>query len=557
MTTALKIGFAWLAEASLWFWPRLTDHLWQTTLFAIFVLAATLSLRRGPARMRHTLWLLAAAKFIVPAALVVFLAQQAGVDSLPFFIPVPGTQQNAQLVRGLTEPASNLAFNYEMDVVASAASNHSEVYSALTGLWLSGGGALLVIWGIRRRRFLRSLSLGQAVRSGREWELLKRAQTSLGLKDDVALVISPLKIEPAVFRVWRPVVVLPESIAHELDDDELQAIMLHEWIHIQRHDNLTANLQLALCALMWFHPLVWFIGRKLFDERELACDERVMEICGAPETYASSILKVVRFCFGWKVAGVSGAASGTNLRRRIENIMSTGKTKRRAGPVSRLLAGGLVGIALLILVGAGVYSRPRSASAAASETGTEPFAITLNDGVVSSSDPAAASNSRGKKSKRSKPAQPAIPPSPAVPASPEIDAPAAPPAPASPATPMVHPARSAPPAPAAPAAPAVPAKPSDQQKVKGKLEKGGLIEAPSPVYPEEAKKDKVEGLVTVAIVIGDDGNVISAKAKSGPDALHAAAETAASKARFRPSTLNGKPVKVSGAMSYNFVLDKK
>jgi TonB family protein len=554
MTTALKIGFAWLAEASLWFWPRLADHLWQTTLFAIFVLAATLALKRGPAGMRHTLWLLASAKFIVPAALVVFLAQQAGLDSLPFVIPLPGTQQNAQLVRDLTEPASNLAFNYELDVVANATSKHSGVYSALTGLWLSGGAALLVIWGIRRRRFLRALSLGQAMRSGREWELLKRAQASLGVKGTVTLVISPLKIEPAVFRVWRPVVVLPESIAHELDDDELQAIMLHELIHIQRHDNLTANLQLALCALMWFHPLVWFIGRKLFDERELACDERVMEICGAPEIYASSILKVVRFCFGWKVAGVSGAASGTNLRRRIENIMSTGKTKRRAGPVSRLVAGGLVGIALLILVGAGVYSRPRSASAAANEIASEPFAITLTDGVVSSTDPAVASDSRGKKSKRSKPAQPAIPPSPAVPASPAIEAPAAPPAPASPVTPTVHPARSAPPA---PAAPAVPAKPSDQHKSKDKLEKGGLIEVPPPVYPEEAKKDKIEGLVTVAIVIGDDGNVISAKAKSGPEALHGAAETAASKARFRPSTLNGKPVKVSGAMSYNFVLDKK
>jgi TonB family protein len=303
---------------------------------------------------------------------------------------------------------------------------------------------------------------------------------------------------------------------------------------------------------------VWFIGRKLFDERELACDERVMEICGAPETYASSILKVVRFCFGWKVAGVSGAASGTNLRRRIENIMSTGETKRRAGPVSRLLAGGLVGLALLILVGGGVYSRPRSASAAANEIASEPLATAHTTGaVVSSTDPAVTTESADKKSKRNKqgsPAIPVMPPSPPLPAQPAIDAPAAPPVPASPATPTVRPARSAPPAPAAPDAPE---KPSDKQKSKDKLEKGGLIEAPPPVYPEEAKKDKIEGLVTVAIVIGDDGNVISAKAKSGPEALHGAAEVAASKARFRPSTLNGKPVKVSGAMSYNFVLDKK
>ena len=61
----------------------------------------------------------------------------------------------------------------------------------------------------------------------------------------------------------------------------------------------------------------------------------------------------------------------------------------------------------------------------------------------------------------------------------------------------------------------------------------------------------------MAIVIGDDGNVILAKAKSGPEALYAASEQAASKARFKPTMLDGKPVKVTAAMTYNFVLDKK
>ena len=64
-----------------------------------------------------------------------------------------------------------------------------------------------------------------------------------------------------------------------LDDDELEAIMLHELIHIQRRDNLTGNLQMALCALLWFHPLVWFISRKLFDEREAGLRRRGFEVC--------------------------------------------------------------------------------------------------------------------------------------------------------------------------------------------------------------------------------------------------------------------------------------
>ena len=84
-----------------------------------------------------------------------------------------------------------------------------------------------------------------------------------------------------------------------------------------------------------------------------------------------------------------------------------------------------------------------------------------------------------------------------------------------------------------------------------------MIEAPEPVYPDEAKKQKIEGVVVVAIVIGNEGNVISAKAKSGPEALYGASEQAASRARFKPSYKDGTPVKVYGLMSYNFVLDKK
>ena len=85
--------------------------------------------------------------------------------------------------------------------------------------------------------------------------------------------------------------------------------------------------------------------------------------------------------------------------------------------------------------------------------------------------------------------------------------------------------------------------------------KGELIEAPRPEYPDEAKKQKVEGTVTVTITIGEEGKVIFARAKSGPSILHEASVTAAYKARFKPSTVNGKPVKVAAIMTYDFKLD--
>lgn len=542
----------WIAATSAWWWPRVADHLWQATLFGLVVLAASLVLKRGPARVRHSFWLLASAKFFIPASLLVFLTHLIGVESLWFSLTNlnPGP---TSFVLGITEPVSALANNYELTVTATAP-GHYELYCALTGIWLAGGTALLVSWGIRRAKLRQALKQGRTVQYGREWLALKRAQKSLTWRGDVRLVISPLKLEPGVWGIWKPVILLPESIAEHLDDDELEAIMLHELVHVQRRDNLTARLQLALSALFWFHPLVWFISGKLFDEREQACDEKVLEIYGAPEAYASSILKVVHFSFGWKTAGVTGAGSGSNLQRRIENIMSTGNEKRKAGIVPRLLTATVVAIALVVLVVAGAYNRARSAGAAATEINGPTIS-----GSFESINPFANPDRTDEKGRQSmRPRQ--TPPPPPQPANK-----AHPPAPASPVT---RPSPSQPPNSAQPAQPAQPPVPptkptaaqekSDKsRKDKQDAKKGELIEAPRPVYPEEARKQKIEGTVSVNIVIGDEGNVIEARATSGPELLQGAAKDAALKARFKPTLINGKAVKVSGVMTYDFVLDEK
>ena len=579
----------WLGNELAWVWAGVADHLWQSTVFAFLILVASLLLKRGRARMRHSLWLVAAAKFIVPAALCVFLVERAGIDPAWLFQPLSGTPMN--LLQGLNGPASAIANSYEFTVFAGDAISHNEIYCAVSLIWLTGFLAFLVIWARQRRKFFRALKQGQSVSQGREWNALERSKKALRVNAPVGLVISTQNTEPAVCGIWKPVVLLPQAIADHLDEAELEAIMLHELIHIQRRDNLIGSLQMIVCSLLWFHPLVWFINSKLLDERELACDEEVLKIRVAPEAYASSILKVVRFSLGWRVAGVTGAGSGSNLRRRIENIMSANNSTRGAAWY-RWLAGTMVSFALVLMVVAGLYTRARNVNAAAQEMSSG-----SNAARVDSMNPASTADEQGPQDNKAQlpPSPPQAPNGPQAPNTPQAPnapdppkqltavppAPAAPQdhatAPAAPAVPTAAPMPSAPTAPAAvspstPPAPPVAPVPPTKEKIKSdkvktkykdkekddqdKVEKGGLIEAPPPVYPAEAKEKKVEGRVTVDIVIGDDGNVISAKPASGPDLLHGAARDAALKARFRPTLVNGKPAKVSGKMSYNFVLDK-
>lgn len=80
------------------------------------------------------------------------------------------------------------------------------------------------------------------------------------------------------------------------------------------------------------------------------------------------------------------------------------------------------------------------------------------------------------------------------------------------------------------------------------------IDKPAPPYPPIARAANMQGTVAVQIVIDEQGRVISAKATSGPPLLQNAAVQAAYRARFTPTVLGGQPVKVTGSITYNFVL---
>jgi protein TonB len=246
----------------------------------------------------------------------------------------------------------------------------------------------------------------------------------------------------------------------------------------------------------------------------------------------------------------------------------------------RLLAGTLLGLTLVLMVVAGMYSRADNASAQGAVR-----AVDSNE-LAKSNLNADLTGAAQKKAKPPLPPQEPQPPQPAQevqPAQPSNPAQPSPPTKPAEASQPTQPAQASqpdqpppPPPPSSKTAPSAPPPPpartvdaedkssgkaaqeeSRQGREQDEVVKGELIEAPQPIYPEEAKEQKIEGIVTVSIVIDEEGKVISAKVASGHQLLHGASKDAAFKARFKPTTVNGKPAKVSGAMTYNFVLDKK
>lgn len=96
----------------------------------------------------------------------------------------------------------------------------------------------------------------------------------------------------------------------------------------------------------------------------------------------------------------------------------------------------------------------------------------------------------------------------------------------------------------------------DGQSVSGGVLNGKAVSRPQPPYPPAARAARAQGAVVVQVTVDETGGVTSAKAVSGHPLLRAAAEAAAKQAKFSPTVLSGKPVKVSGVLTYNFVLEQ-
>jgi TonB family protein len=104
------------------------------------------------------------------------------------------------------------------------------------------------------------------------------------------------------------------------------------------------------------------------------------------------------------------------------------------------------------------------------------------------------------------------------------------------------------------AAPVTMPEPKKGVIISGGVLNGKAVSKPEPEYPEIARAARAQGVVTVQILIDEEGNVVSAVAVSGHPLLQQAAVAAARQAKFSPTRLSGNPVKVSGVVTYNFVL---
>ncbi len=344
----------------------LGNHVWQSTLFLAIAGILTLSLRKNHARTRYRLWLAASVKFLVPCSLLVGLGSHLGW--LRGSIGTKGGVYFAmqQVGQPFTQPTP-LAI-IPRSVHAPGFTDWIHLLPAvLVAVWLCGLVVVVWVWVARWRRVSAVARAAAPLREGREADALRRLERLGigGLQPPIEMVTSRTSLEPGVFGIVRPVLVWPEGISQRLEDAHLEAILAHELWHIRRRDNLAAAVHMLAEAVFWFHPAVWWLGARLVEERERACDEEVVELGSDRQVYAESILKICEFCVGSPLACISGV-TGADLKARMVRIMSENVARRLDFSRKLLLTvAGLLAIALPFVVGL-LHATPSQAAAQAS-----------------------------------------------------------------------------------------------------------------------------------------------------------------------------------------------
>jgi bla regulator protein blaR1 len=319
----------------------LTNHLWQSTLFAVMVSCLALLLSKNSARVRYLLWLAASAKFLVPFALLTAVGAQIPWSVGPnhgatpaFFLTAD--RQAAQVVQFAAEPATFL------EQVTHAASCGDVVLITFELLWVLGTLVVAAHWFAR-------------------WRLVRRAlreSTPMSLAFVIPVRSSSAQLEPAVVGIRRPVLLLPKGMEQRFTPEEIRAVLAHERCHVAWRDNVAATLHMIVEALFWFHPLIWWLGMRMVDERERACDEQVLAEGHAPQSYAEGILRVCEHYLESRLACVAGV-SGANLRRRIQAIVKN-RAIERLSAVRKLMITLAACATIAVPVGVGVFTSPHA-----------------------------------------------------------------------------------------------------------------------------------------------------------------------------------------------------
>lgn len=322
-----------------------------TMLLCLFALSQTL--RARSASVRHVLW---------AAGLVAVLALPLLSTQLPWHarvLPPIGTATIADREAAPVMPPSPVADSAKLSRTQNAVAVEAEKPDRRTSGASTTAPAgdtpvpvlrdvvqmrtiVIALWAMGALFFVLRFLMGVATLS---WFARRSEPAALdqrftavadevGVRRPVRMLLSPVLGMPMTWGILRPLVLLPAD-APSWEPERLRATLLHELAHVRRRDTLWQTLSQLVCAVYWFHPLVWKAARQLELESEQACDAMVTNRGISPKHYARHLIEIARQRHVETApAALMPMARRSQLRRRLETVLGHGRGAAKASPRS-------------------------------------------------------------------------------------------------------------------------------------------------------------------------------------------------------------------------------
>ncbi len=337
----------------------LLQLLWQLGLLGAAAALALRLLRGQTAQARYALCAAALLASLLLAGLQLRANWPDATDTEPALPPTTAALMAPAVAPGAPAPAM-------VATPAPTPADASAWRSGVVAAWLAGCAAMWLRLLAGLACVLRWRRVAQAAPAALQ-RRADRLAAALGLRRPVPLRLLPAGWGDSPFTVgwWRPVVLLPVSLLSGLPAPLLEALLAHELAHVRRWDYLVNGLQLVVEALLFFHPVVWWLSRRLRVERELVADAIAATQLASPRDLALA-LKALADAAAPRPAtaglpALAHAAGGGELLARVQALLR----RPAPGPAHPLLPA-LLALGPLLLV-LGLLNPPGAATAVADE----------------------------------------------------------------------------------------------------------------------------------------------------------------------------------------------
>lgn len=312
----------------------LVRFLWQGAALALLLGIALALIRPTAARTRYTLAIVTlAAMLVMPVATTLRLYEPAGSSSSQTMVAgEPAGDVNASL--SPAPYASGASIKSAQPPASASRSNSAARFTLLRDrlepvlpwlvlVWVLGVLILSVrlAYGWMAARRLRTDGTRDV--SASLQDMLARIAARLRVNRPVRLLESLLIEVPAVIGWLRPVVLVPASALTGLTPQQVEVLLAHELAHVRRYDYLVNVIQCVIETLLFYHPAVWWVSRRIREEREHCCDDLVVGLCGDPHLYVTALVGMERLrpATPRLALAATGGEGGGSLLHRVRRLI--------------------------------------------------------------------------------------------------------------------------------------------------------------------------------------------------------------------------------------------